>query len=408
MRTVLLSSTLALALACSETGLNTQVPVADPTESIEEQAPAILVEPPALDFGKVQRGNQEVRTLTVTNVGTAPLDLLEILPPDSEFVAMSPLTTRTLTPGASTGLSVVWRPLAYIDLDDVLGIEHTVHQTPRVDVPMTGVVAAPAIVLTPEYHDFGTIPRNVTTDLVVQVANEGEDSLWIHDFTYTSTSDTELFLHDATALTPLPFTLDAGDAVDVVVRFRPTAELMHEGTLTVLSDDPRVPEATATQVGTGAPRDGYELLISVSADDEWEGWFDGVPLSGENLANWQRPDDFEWTLGPGTYVLGLRSWDKFRVVAALISFVKVDGEVLHRSGDGTYRLSTVEPADGWLDADFDASDWPEAAICAPGDASVWGTYWPEPFYAAGAQWIWHSTNCRTFGEAWYRLVIELP
>lgn len=41
------------------------------------------------------------------------------------------------------------------------------------------------------------------------------------------------------------------------------------------------------------------------------------------------------------------------------------------------------------------------------DQSVWGTYWTKDLDAAGAKWIWWSSNCRDLKEAWFRYEFTL-
>jgi hypothetical protein len=401
--------TCLLAAACMDYGVTSQVEVDPPDPDPEpERHPAIQVEPGELDLGRVRRNQQALDDLFIRNIGEATLHLVDLILPASDALTVSPLSQGVLAPGESTALTVSWRPRTYDALDDALTIDHSDPAVGPVTVPIRGEVPAPAIRLTPAHHDFGEVERRTTAELDVIVANDGDDGLRITGLSYASTSDTELFLLDAGPLSSLPVTIPPGASTPVRIRYVPTDDRPDEGRLVVLSEDPLVPEAVASQEGVGSPGRDYDVVILVTADDEWQGWLDGAPLTGANQGDWQRGDRFERRLPSGRHVLALHAYDKARVVAGLIAFVEVDGAVALKTGDAGFRAVGSRPASSWMDPGFDDSAWPRAATCDSSSASTWGTYWPAPFYDKGASWIWTTSNCRALGEAWIRVELVLP
>jgi len=401
---------LLLLLGCMDYSITGGEPgQGDPTEPDAPREPAILVEPDLLDFGAVRRGTSETAQVTITNVGTAPLQLLQLFPPDAPTVRLGAMPLEPLEPGQSELLSVTWAPSSFEPLDDTFGIDHTASNIGIAQVALVGAVPAPAVTIDPEYHDFGVVERRTTADLTITIGNEGHETLRVNELIYTSSSGTgELSLHDLGLFDNLPVTLPPGASAPVTVRFAPTTDIATEGRLTVRTDDPRAPEVIATQDAVGTPGRDYDLEISITADDEWQGWLNGAPLPGINRGDWQRRDTFTTRLPSGEHVLAIHAYDKARVVAGLIAYVTVDGDAWYPSGASDYRVSTTRPPADWVDPDFDASAWPVASRCDTSSASVWGTYWPAPFYDVGASWIWWTPNCRSLGEGWFRLQITLP
>lgn len=399
---------LVLLFACSETGItaveDNQDPVGEPEP---EQNPIIQVEPPQLDFGLVHRGQSTPMRVTVTNIGDATLHLLDLLPPDATQVRVSPLDHSELEPQASTNLTVTWSPLSFQALDDAFHIEHS-GGTATVAVPLYGTVPTPAITLDPEHHNFGVVDRGTWVDRTVTVGNAGDADLRIRDIDYASTSEAELFVHDLGALNSLPVSVAPGASTPITVRYQPADDVPDEGTLTVYSNDPTVAEAISVHEGVGTPREDYDITLVITADDEWEGWLNGDKLVTTHHDNWQSPDELDFTLPSGRHIVALHSWDKFRVVSGLIGYIEVDGSIAYLTGDDDFKLSATTPPSDWHDPAFDDSSWPIAPRCSAATASTWGTYWPKRYYDVGAAWIARSSDCRSFGDAWYRVVIDLP
>lgn len=404
MRALILLLTLP---SCMDYGVTAQDDQGDP-HAPPGPHPQILVEPPELHFGDVRRAQTGYGALSITNVGEEPLRLIELVPPETSSVRLGQLTHTELAPGETTGVGVSWVPMDFTELSSELYIESNDPTTPLVAVPLSGRVPAPRIALDPLDHDFGVIDRGTIIDLPITVTNEGEDDLRVSGVTYNSTSTEELFVEDLGAISDLPLTLAPGADTVITVRYQPFDDIADEGNLIVSSDDPANPEANASQVGNGTPGRDYDVEIFITSDDEWEGELNGVSITGPGAGDWREIDSHLARLSSGKHVLTIRSWDKFRVVAGMISYITVDGDPWYVSGDGSFKLSRTEPPSDWTEPDFDMSGWPEADLCNPSDASVWGTSRISDFLDAGAQWIWHSTDCRVYGQAWFRVEIELP
>lgn len=146
------------------------------------------------------------------------------------------------------------------------------------------------ILVEPVVVDFGQIDAFTTTDAIVTVSNTDFAVLTVDDILVTL-GDPNFFVADIDAGTP-PFVLSSGDSVFVTVTFIPTSEGVHEGTLTVLSDDSDEPTVDVSLIGNGlvgAVEEQATLLEAAVGDAIIDGTLDG---SGEGLSSSSLLDAF--------------------------------------------------------------------------------------------------------------------
>lgn len=144
------------------------------------------------------------------------------------------------------------------------------------DVVPEAAGAGAELVVTPNAVDFGTTYMGCDKVRTLTLTNAGTRELVVSDLTYdSSTSDLTFDTNDATN-GPLPWTFAANASADVYVTYTPTSETTATGTLTVTSDDPVEPTATATHEATGAlageyldvfvaPYDVVDIVFAVDA-----------------------------------------------------------------------------------------------------------------------------------------------
>lgn len=113
---------LALTLACSDYDLNRPNDVDDPTDTgtwSDPNDPDIEVSPASLDFGGALKDcTTPTQTVTVTNIGGADLDVIDIqLAGDgySAFGLHADTTSFILAPGESAEFEVDFTPAAWVD-----------------------------------------------------------------------------------------------------------------------------------------------------------------------------------------------------------------------------------------------------------------------------------------------------
>ena len=146
----------------------------------------------------------------------------------------------------------------------------------------------------------------------------------------------------------------------------------------------------------------HDVSITLTADDYWEGYADGGDLG--TSGGWSHSDEISIELDSGSHVLAFKVWDSGEVITGFLAEVRIDGEPVHLSGDGSWSATTSDPGSGWQELSFHDNQWLPAVPCR--DTSPWGEQ-PEDLLSTGSQWVWPHTDCRNFGTAWFRLELDL-
>lgn len=258
---------LALLWACSDHDLSLA-----PGDGDLPSGPAIAVDPSSLDFGAVRVGRSGgTLPVTVSNVGTAALDLLgldlDTAWPDA-FLVTDPADAR-LDPGASTTFTVTYGATAEAAQGLRVSVRSTDPESPSVPVDAWGEGVRPRIRLTPDLHDFGAVPGGTTQTLLVSILNEGTDALRVDEVRIDAPSGEfaldPLLDHNGA----LPWSIPPGGDLPVRVDYGPLDDSGDVSTVTVVSDDPDHGEAEAIQLGAGTGFKGFST-----------GWYvydDGIP-----------------------------------------------------------------------------------------------------------------------------------
>jgi len=386
-----------LALSCTENQLivDEDVPEPGPDEG-SEGTPDVQVSPTDVVFPETVPGEMRSEVVRVDNVGDAELKLIG-LELDSESFSVSALPGPLLGIGEGFELVVDFTPWDYGEVEGVLVIETNDPDSPQVEVPLQGGTLEPALEIAPDHHDFGTLQVGQSAEAEFVVTNMGGAPAELVA-SYAGSSA------ELSADLPGPDAVGAGESVSFWVTYAPTDETPDEGTLTVTPDFGW--EVAASQVGNGEdPVTDYEIEMRLTADDAWQGWIDGSDLAGGFESGWSSSSSFSTTLQSGAHVLAVHATDQAQVIAGFIGVVSVDGVPTYVTGDGSWVMTPSAPSSGWTDVAFDDSAWSTPPVCS--DTSPWGSA-PTDITGTGAQWIWHSSNCRALGEAWFRLEMVLP
>ncbi len=403
--------TVLLLAACSEYNFEDKDdPVETPDGATVDALPAIEVDPPEIDFGTIPTGESSAWAVAVTNVGEAPLEVWEVaLEAPSGVFTFTALDRDEFLPGEFATLGVTFTPVSGDEELGTLTLRSNDPARPEVEVPLRGGGTAPALVIEPMLHDFGTLEVGERSQVDVELRNEGDADLHIAEVQHATSSPGELFVTDWGALIDGTAVLEPGARATVTVTYAPEDELgPDEATLRVLSDDPLRDDLGAVQLGNGVISSvDHEVSITVTADDVVELYVDGVPQKLPNGDGWSYSDTVTLTLPSGPHLIAAYGDDVANVVSGFIGVVTVDGVTETVTGDGTWLAVDSTPGAAWADPKFDDSAWLPALPCDAADAAIWGTYWPADFYAAGAQWIW-GHDCGALGTTWFRRELILP
>jgi len=221
--------------------------------------PLITVDPYQIDFGAIQVGSSSSwRTVTITNVGTADLQIysIELQGFDAGHFQISSdnASNKTLPPGTATTVSVRFSPGSagyktaelYIpndDLDVWVDLEGTGYlgPFPDIDVSPMSVTFTPPVAL-----GDTSAPETVT------IRNTGTANLTIGTITLTGANqgDFLIFSDNASGKTLTPDT-----ATTVQVQFSPTAVGSRNASLKIPSNDADENPTYVTLTGTGIAPD---------------------------------------------------------------------------------------------------------------------------------------------------------
>lgn len=207
--------------------------------------PVITVAPDAMDFGPVMVGQSKSLTLTVKNVGTAPLMVTGVASDSFVFTLSGILTPFTLPSQGSQTITVRYIPPDNNEHSGRLTIASNDPERPTVMVTLRGQGArGPSIRTTPDSLDFGSVAVGEAIERTLSIANEGDLPLTVSGVDTSASS--------FTVVTPsVPFTVNPGGSQDVILRFSPIGEGREQATARISSNDPNRPSVVVTLTGTG-------------------------------------------------------------------------------------------------------------------------------------------------------------
>jgi hypothetical protein len=234
----------------------------------QEVGPRLQVNPNPIVFGQVPAGGVAKRDITLTNVGSAPLDITLVKLADTtniDFYPDSPVHSRDnlpkpdapLDPNESFTFTLVYSPQVQAPDSNTLQVSHLIANTVRVtDVPISANGNEPCVKITPEeFIDFGqaTIGRVAQREVTVQ--NCGSSNLEINSIALSTDTDRTFFGLDA-----LPPEFEQGQKVFIsqgssrtfFVTFTPTTEELKTGELVIDSNGINRPRAQLPITGVGS------------------------------------------------------------------------------------------------------------------------------------------------------------
>jgi len=193
-------------------------PVSAPVTGIGRRpSPALQIAPPVISFGGAAVNKQISGTLTISNVGGAPLIINSVTSPKAPFSATgAPAPGSSLAPGQSVTVTFTFSPTQVGSFSDQVSVNTSAGNK---QVPLTGTAAlAGNLVLNPTTLDFGDVPVGQNKVLSFQVTNTGGSRVTVTKSKppglavgFTNTDD----LQEGA-------TIDAGQTQTLHVQFAPT------------------------------------------------------------------------------------------------------------------------------------------------------------------------------------------
>ena len=194
-----------------------------------------------VDFGGVTLETTRGRTVSVRNVGNAPLGIREIRSDNPLFVVRD--TSLTLAVGDSLVVSLSFNPETPVRVEGSLTIL-TNDPVGRLSVALRGLGTIPDILLLDQSINFLPLVIGLSDTLEVTLFNRGIGDLFVRSVT---SSDAQF-----TSLDTL-FSLSSGQNRSLRVIFSPAVVGEQTGTLTIESNDPDAETVTLDLRGVGRP-----------------------------------------------------------------------------------------------------------------------------------------------------------
>jgi hypothetical protein len=243
-----------------------------------ESAGDIAITPTTLDFGRVNAGDSQTLDLTLTNVGTAPVQFNQVfLNANEDFTVQlsgenaigSSADISTLqdpdsdgTPGLSPTKSVRFQvtyapPIEGPDSGEIVfGLADAIQNSISVNMVANG--AAPCLnLLFPDSSSsdtstlqFGPALIGATTPSEIVVESCGGESLNVSSIRYEGAP--QFVLADNAMPFELPAANEMRPSQSFTINFSPTEAEVYEGTLIIVSNDPaKQPEIRIPVIGRG-------------------------------------------------------------------------------------------------------------------------------------------------------------
>ena len=219
-------------------------------------APAITVQQTAIDFGTVAFAQPVQETITITNTGTAPLEITGI---ESDMSGLTFDTTMfTLELGGSQTVTVTFPSSVEGTFSGNITILSNDPDRAKHTVSVSVVVQAapaPVLVVGETAVDFGTIDAEKTVQQTFTITNTG-----------TALLEVAGIESDVSGLTfdPVMFTLAPDSSATITITFPKPMEGTFSGNITILSNDPDRATHTLTISGVVQP-------LSVEAKSDFDG-----------------------------------------------------------------------------------------------------------------------------------------
>ncbi len=218
-----------------------------------EDVPQIEVMPIALEYDALPLDASDVRIVTITNIGLAPLTIAGARIGGTTAFSLPIAPSAVLQPNEEFELSVVFSPVNPED-EGSLTISSDDPEVPSVEVPLSGTALVGELLVLPDPLNFGEVPLGCSQSSAVHLQNVGSVDLTINAIVPLGADFGANWDFD------LPLVIAAGEQVDVPVWYTPD-DLVEDFGEVWISTDGIISTTIANQSGSGTD--------ASSANDEW-------------------------------------------------------------------------------------------------------------------------------------------
>ena len=236
-------------------------------------APRVCPDPISVDFGVLEAGQQDLRTIQVVNCGAATLNLFDVslAPGTSSDFQLSDLPglPSLIDPGSSIQLDVRYTPGQHgsdsggvqIFSDDPSSDPQS-GLTGSIALTGSGMVRACEIQATPFAIQFGAVEVGQQWEQDLWIVNQGTDDCSLESLEITLNTASDEFYVAQAPQTPVDFF--PGDTLLVQVGYAPSQEGSDVGELTLTGTDQDGPTIPVQLAGQGVAEASCDLMLAPS------------------------------------------------------------------------------------------------------------------------------------------------
>jgi Abnormal spindle-like microcephaly-assoc'd, ASPM-SPD-2-Hydin len=196
-------------------------------------------------FGNVGMGKTATQSLTVTNTGTAVVNVSSSWIAGAGYTVASGNPSGSLGVGQSVTVQIAFAPQATGSATGSFTVASDASNSP-LTVALTGTGTQPGLASTPASVSFGNVVVGATGSVSVNLSNTGSASVTISQTSVTGTGFTIVG-------SPSGQTIQAGQSLSFTARFLPTSVGNATGSISIVSNAPNSPMTIAlTGAGTQA------------------------------------------------------------------------------------------------------------------------------------------------------------
>lgn len=212
--------------------------------STQKAVPGLSVSSNSLNFQTVAVGQALSKTFTISNTGTAPVQISAISVSNKEFALAGPSVPRTILPANSVVYTLTFAPTTSgLASANVNVSTDAVANARLIALAGKGAAAFANLAITPSSVSFGNLPLKSTTTQVVTLQNTGDGNLSLQGVTLSGAGFGYSDLSPGFAIAP-------NQTITFKVWFAPKVAGPSSATLTFLSSNLSAP-GTLSMSGDG-------------------------------------------------------------------------------------------------------------------------------------------------------------
>jgi len=220
---------------------------------IEKRQADILVYPSHIDFGHLLSGiESDSQTFIVANAGDEDLNIFapNLVSGNNRFGLETEGDSYVIAAGELQEFTVTYIPETFESNGGYIDIISDDEDEPEIAVTLEGYGDAPVMSVSPLEFDYGDISIGCDNEERITIRNEGNMDLIIDSITQMVTQPADI-LFELGSLPYPPWTLAPNTELDFLVSYVPNDIGIDESSITIIGNDPALPELEVIQHGNG-------------------------------------------------------------------------------------------------------------------------------------------------------------